>query len=84
MVVNTTGVSFPYLDEYGTPQSDSVEIVERFTLREDGRYLDWSATVTDPEVFTEPFVLSTIRWEWLPDEALQPYNCAKTDDLLDP
>lgn len=66
LVVATTGISYPYLDEYGTPQSDQVEIVERFTLSGDGRYLDWSATVTDAENFTESFVISTTRWEWLP------------------
>jgi hypothetical protein len=84
LVVTTTGISFPYLDEYGTPQSDAVEIVERFTLTGDGRHLDWSATVTDPETFTEPVVISTTRWEWLPGETLQAYNCAEMDDLLDP
>ena len=84
LAVDTTGINYPYLDEYGTPQSDSVEVVESFTLSADGRHLDWSATVTDPRNFTEPFVISTTRWEWLPGETLQAYNCAETDDLLEP
>ncbi len=84
LVVATTGISYPYLDEHGTPQSDAVEVVEHFTLTEAGRYLDWSATVTDPETFTEPVVVFTTRWEWLPGESLQPYDCAELDDLLDP
>jgi hypothetical protein len=83
LVVTTSGINFPYLDEYGTPQSDSVEILERFTLSEDGRYLDWSATVTDPKNLTEPVVISTTRWEGLAGETLQAYDCAATDDLLD-
>ena len=76
LVVTTTNIEYPYMDEQGTPQSDSVEVVERFTLSADERTLDWEATVTDPGTMTEPVVAFTTRWEWIPGEALQPYNCA--------
>jgi hypothetical protein len=84
LLVTTKQINYPFLDEYGTPQSEAVEINERFKLSEDGRYLDWSAEVIDAETFTEPFVVSTTRWEWIPGEQLQSYNCEKMDDLLNP
>jgi len=84
LVVTTTHIDYPYMDEHGTPQSDAMAVVERFTLSADGRSLDWTATVTDPETFTEPFVAFTTRWAWVPGEALQPYDCADTDVLIDP
>ena len=83
LVVHTSEIDYPYLDEYGTPQSSEVEITERFTLREDGRHLDWSATVFDPLTFTERFVLSTTTWHWLPGETLQPYDCEPLENLFD-
>ena len=48
LMVTTTRIDYPYMDEHGTPQSDATEIVERFSLSDDGNSLNWSATVTDP------------------------------------
>jgi hypothetical protein len=76
LVVTTRNIDFPYMDEFGTPQSEAAELVERFKLTEDERFLDWTATVTDPVTLTEPVVAFTIRWEWLPGEQIQPYDCA--------
>lgn len=84
LVVNTKAINYPYLDEFGTPQSGVVEVLERFILSEDGRTLDWNAVVTDPETFNEPFTMATAQWQWLPGATLQPYDCSETDDLLDP
>lgn len=83
LVVTTTDISYPYLDEHGTPQSDAVEVVERFTPSPDGRSLAWAATVTDRETLTEPVVAFTTRWEWVPGEEIQPYDCAELDALFD-
>ena len=83
LVVTTTDISYPYLDEHGTPQSDAVEVLERFTPSPDGRSLAWTATVTDPETLTEPVVAFTTRWEWVPGEEIQPYDCAELDALFD-
>ena len=76
LVVTTGNIGYSYMDEFGTPQSEAVELVERFTLTADEQYLDWTATVTDPGTLTEPFVAFTIRWEWVPGEEIQPYDCA--------
>ena len=81
LVVTTRRIDYPYMDEHGTPQSEAVQVEERFTLSADGLHLDWSATVTDPGTFTEPFVAFTTRWVWIPGAALQPYDCLELDAL---
>ena len=57
-----------------TPQGDRVEVVERFSLSEDERRLDYEVVVTDPETLLEPIVLAW-HWEWVPGSALQSYGC---------
>lgn len=81
LVVTTTHIDYPYMDEHGTPQSDAMEVVERFSLSADGRSLDWSATVTDSGVFTEPVIAFTTRWDWIPGEEIQAYDCEELDPL---
>lgn len=83
LVVRTTDIDYPYLDEYGIPQSPEVEVTERFRLREDGRHLDWSLSIEDPQNFTESFILSTTTWHWLPEESIQPYDCEPLEDFFD-
>ena len=80
LVVNTNRIDYPYLDDRGTPQSEAVEIVERFTLGEDETRLDWSATVFDPETFTEPIAMPELHWEWVPGEQLRTFNCTVPDN----
>lgn len=60
--VRTTRVSWPYFDDAGTPQTENVEILERFTVSADGDRLEYSMTVTDPASFVEPVNLS---WYWI-------------------
>lgn len=81
LIVTTNRIDYPYMDEHGTPQSDAMTVVERFMLSADGLSLNWAATVTDPETFTEPFVAFTTRWAWVPGEVLQPYDCVELDTL---
>ena len=59
--INTTRINWPYFDDNGTPQSERVELVESFTLSEDGSRLDYEITVTDPGVFTRP-VMSRVTY----------------------
>jgi len=79
LIVTTSAIDYPFMDEHGTPQTEAVEVLERFTLSENERSLDWKATVTDPGTMIEPVVAFTTRWEWVPGEALQPYDCAVLD-----
>ena len=72
--VATAGINYPYFDDLGTPQGETVEVAERFTLSADERRLDWTATITDRETLTEPVVLEGYM-TWIPGEQVKPYNC---------
>lgn len=74
LIVSTQAISWPYIDNQGTPQSPDVEIEEQFILSDDGTHMSWLATITDPVNLTEP---ATVRqeYEWVPGERLQVFNC---------
>jgi len=75
LVITTMNIDWPFFDDIGTPQSEDVETVERFTLSADERRLDYTLTVTDPGTFTAPFTLDG-HWNWVPGEVIKPYNCS--------
>ena len=73
LVVTTTRVNWPYFDNIGTPQSEDVEIIERFVLSEDQTRLDFDITVTDPSTFTQP---ASLRGYWLAlGDTIPRYDC---------
>jgi hypothetical protein len=78
LVVSTTGIDWPFFDHDGTPQSDAMEVLERFRLSDDERRLDYEITMTDPETLTEPAVRRGY-WVWVPGEEIQAYNCTVTE-----
>ena len=75
LVVATTHMDWPYLDPYGTPQSDQVEYLERFELSDDHTELSYSLTATDPIMYTAPITLEHQR-RWAPGIEIPPFNCA--------
>ena len=75
LVVETDRINYPYLSDTGFPQSEAVSIVERFALSDGDTRLMWTATVTDPETFTEPVELPIIRYEWQPGSEVRPFGC---------
>ena len=75
LIVRTTRVNWPYLDSIGIiPQSEAVEITERFALSDDETQLTYDLEVSDPGTLTEPV---TAHWEfnWRPDMVVEPYGC---------
>jgi hypothetical protein len=76
LIVHTTHIDFPYLDPYGTPQSDQIEYLERFGISEsDGEpMLDYSLTATDPVMYAEPIVFERPR-RWSPGRVFEEFNC---------
>ena len=74
LVVRTAKSSWPWFDVVGIPHSEDSEMIERFTLSEDGGRLDYSLTVTDPANFTEP-VTVTKFWVWYPEMTVEPFQC---------
>ena len=80
LVVSTTDVDWPYFDTAGTPQSDQISFVERFTMTADRSRLDYAATATDPVMFTAPVELA-YSWAWAPGETLQANDCIEWEDV---
>jgi hypothetical protein len=73
LVVETSRINWPYFDNIGTPQSENVALIERYTLSDDQSRLDYHVTVTDPATFTED---ATIAGYWLAlGEPILRYEC---------
>ena len=80
LVGETNRINYPYLSDTGFPQSQASRIIERFALGDGDTRLTWTATVIDPETFTEPVALPVIHHEWKPDGEVRPFGC----NVLDP
>ncbi len=74
LVIETTHISWPYLDNRGLPLSADARLEERYTVSPDGRRLYLELTVTDPQYLSEPLELDRF-WLWIPENSVQPYNC---------
>ena len=77
LVVTTTNIDWPYsFGQIGIPQSDAAELVERFTVVDEGARLRYEITSTDPATYTEPLTL-TKHYLWVPGLAIRPYECTE-------
>lgn len=74
LIVRTSRIDAPYLDDSGTPMSANAQIVERFSLRQEEGRLDYEVTVTDPEYLVEPAVWNA-AWSWKPGAQVQSFDC---------
>ena len=74
LVVNTSRINWPHFGRIGIPQSEAVEVEERFTLMENGHRLDYEITITDPATLLEPFHWQ-VHWVWIPGEQVNRYQC---------
>ncbi len=74
LIIETSKVDFPYLDDDGTPMSEQARLVERFTVSVDGKRLDYEVSVTDPENLIEPAVWDA-AWKWVPGTRIMPFEC---------
>ena len=79
LIVTTTDISYPYFDDLGTTQSESIQITEHFDLDAENDVLNWTGEIVDTATFTEPVVLE-IEWRWIPGNARKTYNCAVPDE----
>ena len=74
LVVETTRLSEPYLNNTGVPMGSSAKLVERFSPSADGSRLNYTLVITDPESLTAP-IEGKRSWVWRPDEKVMPFNC---------
>jgi len=62
LVIDTIGISpKSYVDNYRTPHTDQLHVVERWKLAADGNKVDVSVFVEDPGAFTTPWT-AVQRW----------------------
>ena len=75
LVIETSGIDYPYYNDAGVPLTPEAVVTERYTLSADGRRMDWTVTTVDASVFTGPTSLS--GWAvWAPDIEIQPFECS--------
>jgi hypothetical protein len=74
LVVETDHIAAGYFDHEGTPMSNDIKVVERFTPNADYTRLDYTLTTTDPVNFERPFDL-TRYYLWKPENVVHPYEC---------
>lgn len=79
LVVDTIGLNDKApVDNYGTPHTASIHVVERLRLVEDGRILQTTVTVTDPGAFNAPWT-AVQRWKRGQARALEEDECAENN-----
>jgi hypothetical protein len=75
LVIDTIGISTKsYVDNYRTPHTEQLHVVERWKLAPDGRTVDVSIFVEDPGAFTMPWS-AVQRWRRVEEAPLQPVAC---------
>src|SRR6202521_5703113 len=66
LVVDTTGFldkhEFDFVDNWRTPHTKDMHVVERFKLIDGGKGLEATVTVDDPGTFNQPWS-GTVRWQ---------------------
>jgi hypothetical protein len=75
LVVETRGLNEKFwLDTRGTPHTDQLKFIERFT-RTDMNTLKYTATIDDPGAYTRPWTTTEFSLRWRPGEELFEYIC---------
>jgi hypothetical protein len=78
LVVDTIGLNDKsFVDNYRTPHTDQIHVVERFKMIEDGKTLLGTVTVDDPGAFNMPWS-ATQRWRRV-DRELTEQICAENN-----
>jgi len=74
LVVDTIGLNDKtFVDNYRTPHTDQIHVVERWKLIEDGQILQATVTVEDPGAFNMPWT-GVQRWRRV-ERQLEEYLC---------
>jgi hypothetical protein len=80
-VIETIRIA-PNWTRYLAQHSDQLRIVERYSLANDGKLLNLTATFEDPVSLKQPLVFKKV-WTWAPKAVIAPYtNCELPTGLL--
>ena len=80
LVVDTIGLSTKnsYIDNFRTPHTEKLHVVERFTVSPDAKNLTAIATVEDPDTFNGPLTMQQ-RW-FKVNNPMEETACAENND----
>jgi hypothetical protein len=79
LVVDTIGISTDsYVDNYQTPHTEQLHVVERFRMVDDGKALEVNVRVDDPGAFTTPWSASQ-RYRRVETGPLAEMVCAENN-----
>jgi hypothetical protein len=80
LVIDTIGFNDrTFIDNYRTPHTTRLHVVERWKLSPDGNAVDISAYVEDPGAFTIPW-RAVQRWRRV-QKSLEEFSCAENNDV---
>jgi hypothetical protein len=84
LVIDTIGISpKSYVDNYRTPHTDQIHVVERWKLAADGTRVDVSVFVEDPGAFTMPWT-AVQRWRRVENAPISGATCNENNgDFFD-
>src|SRR5258708_18282670 len=78
LVVDTIGLNDrTFVDNYRTPHTDQIHVVERFKMIDGGKTLQVAVTVDDPGAFNMPWS-ATQRWRKV-ERPLEEYLCEQSN-----
>jgi len=79
LVIDTIGLNDrTFVDNYRTPHTDQIHVVERFKMIEGGKALQAVVTVDDPGAFNMPWS-ATQRWRRVADRPFTEQICAENN-----
>jgi hypothetical protein len=82
LVVDTVGLSDKtFVDAYRTPHSDKLHVIERWKLAQDGKGLEVTVTVDDPETYYQPWN-GVLRYRRV-SRAVEEAVCAENNQQFD-
>jgi hypothetical protein len=78
-VVETTGLApETWLTKNGYPHTVDAHVTERYT-RVSRNDMKLHITVTDPKIYTQPFVIGTLNFRWVPNQQLDDFTCIPSE-----
>jgi len=82
LVVDTIGLNDrTFVDNYRTPHTDKMHVVERFKLINGGKALQDTITVEDPGAFNMPWT-AVQRWNRTARGPIEEFSCAENNEAL--
>ena len=82
LVVDTIGLNDrTFVDNYRTPHTDKMHVLERFKLIDGGKTLQDTITVEDPGAFNMPWT-AVQRWNRTARGPIEEFSCAENNEAL--